>query len=56
MFVIVVIEGLLLDMLVTKILKMEGHLYNLVTKESFEDSLCAEAKSVLIKGNLFEST
>ena len=39
MFVIVVIEGLLQNMLVTKVLKMEEHLGNLVTKESFEDSL-----------------
>lgn len=39
MFVIVVIEGLLQNMLVTKVLKMEEHLGNLITKESFEDSL-----------------
>lgn len=39
MFVIVVIESLLQNMLVTKVLKMEEHLGNLVTKESFEDSL-----------------
>ena len=39
MFVIVVIEGLLQNMLVTKVLKMEEHLGNLVTKESFEDLL-----------------
>ena len=40
MFVIVVIEGLLQNMLVTKVLKMEEHLGNLEkTKESFEDSL-----------------
>lgn len=39
MFAIVVIEGLLQNMLVTKVLKMEEHLGNLVTKESFEDSL-----------------
>lgn len=42
MFVIVVIEGLLQNMLVTKVLKMEEDLGNLVTKESFEDSLCVK--------------